>query len=62
MEKVVTWRFFIATGLLVLHRDNFATKVFYVATKKVTTRDHVGIGLVLARDFEVTKEISFSRQ
>ena len=43
--------FFIATGLLVLCRDNVATEVFYVTTETVTTRGHVATGLVLAGDF-----------
>ena len=51
MENITTWRFFIATGLLVLYRDNVVIEVFCVATEIVTTRGHVAIGLVLAGDF-----------
>ena len=51
MEKVATWRFFVAIGLLVLYRDNVAIEVFCVATKLVMTKGHVTTGLVLAGDF-----------
>ena len=51
MENVATWRFFVATRLLVLCRDNVAIEVFCVAIETVTIRGHVATGLVLARDF-----------
>ena len=51
IENVATRHLFVATGLLVLYRDNVATKVFCVAIEIVTKRGHAAIGLVLAEDF-----------